>query len=745
MGRITARPLFGIGTALLAGLLLGPSVHGQGGGDPLPVTVGVQAGPTPNPARLNESVSATLTASVTPPGPIYGCNLQGPNWSWALAAVSYSADGTTWVTPPPDWYSASLSGNGASATLQASFTHAGSWQLTVSARVTYADDCGDSWMGIQSLPLPVIRVSPPGLSFVSAQSAICAGGKSTPIHQALITATESNPDGSPVVGAPLSFVTSDGTLDTSSAVTDSSGRATVTLTSSSRASNPDSQPPYVYTATVTAIPSGTLSPASTDVEFQPTAVQVYVAPVNIGSGETATFQASLTWGGTPVAQHTVNWRISRIWDPSGNLVYNGSGGPPPQYGTLQVTNGTTDANGDSLATFQAGGTAGTVECEAADQDVAKQPSGETPKAAKAVNAGEERATIVPDDNQRGVNGDLVPSNRARGEKHYVSPYVADLEAFVVLKATVDPGVNFADVFEWDGGLEVAGAADKRKVARSATGKTVVRVKRKTGGAVVDTMNVWIVWANFEDAVAVSTVDSGTTVGTPPGRARDTWRYPNKTVFRFVADIQPAQIITDADRPALDGPKTRPLGGPARFEPGADKRWDVSRRTRTKILNPAPTTIVRNDYWGYDEHEMGLTANAANFPGASVTIVDFPASDIEGNDDKSTGDEDNNPYSAAEGLPDNPGFRARVGQLASTDDPTSPFIRLAAGRQNETVEVRFQFGEFVRLQIGDSGAVGYKNWYRISYYYGWQKVIRYKRDATEMKDNGSEQLTGNDGW
>jgi hypothetical protein len=62
-----------------------------------------------------------------------------------------------------------------------------------------------------------------------------------------------------------------------------------------------------------------------------------------------------------------------------------------------------------------------------------------------------------------------------------------------------------------------------------------------------------------------------------------------------------------------------------------------------------------------------------------------------------------------------------------------------------VECRVQFGEFVRLQIGDSATQGYKNWYRISDFFASKTHIKYKKAAGGMIDNGSFQTLDNDGY
>jgi len=80
--------------------------------------------------------------------------------------------------------------------------------------------------------------------------------------------------------------------------------------------------------------------------------------------------------------------------------------------------------------------------------------------------------IVPDDDQPGKTGDVIPSNKgATGEKHYVSPKksaeIAD--DFVVLKAKGIDQALFEKVLEWEGGEAVPNEPLKRRVKRDATG------------------------------------------------------------------------------------------------------------------------------------------------------------------------------------------------------------------------------------------------------------------------------------
>jgi hypothetical protein len=738
----------GLLAAVAVWLAFGLSVSGQlgsgGGENNLTVTVSLDSGPSPLPPQLNEPVSASLSASVVTPDLTYPCTLGKPTWDWSLTSVQFSSDGVNWGDPASNSCSASVTGSGNKASFQATFSQSGYWLLAVTASVSFTDSCGGSWSGQGVLNLPVIQVPPAGLSLISAKSAICAGGISTDIHQTVLTASLSDSDGTPLYGAVINFVTSDGTLDSSSAVTDFYGEATVTLTSSSNASDPGATPPTVWTASVTATASEANNPASTKVEFQAAPVVLTLSPNNIDLEGTSNLLVNLTWNNLPVSGHTIGWQITNIWDLDGNLVYNGSGSPPSGYGTLTGNSTTTDSDGNCTATFTAGDTAGTIECTASDQSVTLQTSLENPRAAQQANAGGPTASIVPADGQLGTTGDLVPSNRNMGQRHYVSPQSAG--NFVLLRAQYANGINFANTFRWIGGEAIPGGpADQRRVSRAATGRTVVQIQRIAGGAIVDTLNVWIVWATITptntNAIAVVHGQVTPRVGAagPGTGVRSGWN--------FVAAIAPAAIFdTTADIPNLRGASTRPVPGATAVHivngntlaGGANTRWDISRRTRVRLLVP---TVNSNDF---DRTPAG--AIYTNLPNANRIAEDYPADDCVGNDDTHTGDERNDPYNAQAaggGFPNKP-----VGSICSIDPPTIPVLVDRAGANNDTVEVRVQFGEFVRLQIGDSGAAGYRNWYRISDFSNWRhhgRLIKAGGAGGTWNNNASVSDATNNGW
>lgn len=213
--------------------------------------------------------------------------------------------------------------------------------------------------------------------------------------------------------------------------------------------------------------------------------------------------------------------------------------------------------------------------------------------------------IEPDAGQTGTNGDMVPSNKgATGEKHYVSPK-KDAE-FVTFKAKFGSEFAFADALEWEGGEEVAGSPDKRKVSRAATGKTVLKIKRKSDGVEVARLNVWIVWATIsitQIPIASAAVSGGLRISGG---------------YDFEHSIAPATMFTDADRPDLSGANTsNPPGGNnscgQSLAGGADRKWDNSRQIRGKYLKPA----------GYPIHCL------------DNLNLSYPTNDVLGDDDAGT--------------------------------------------------------------------------------------------------------------
>ncbi len=343
--------------------------------------------------------------------------------------------------------------------------------------------------------------------------------------------------------------------------------------------------------------------------------------------------------------------------------------------------------------------------------------------------------IEPDTGQAGTNGDMVPSNKgATGEKHYVSPK-KDAE-FVTFKAKFGSEFAFGDALEWEGGEEVAGSPEKRKVSRAATGKTVLNIKRKNDGVEVARLNVWIVWADVQ-ASKVS--------GPSILYIQNNTRSRVTAVWDFEATVQPVSIFTTADDipdmtggnetrvPNWDKPHAfdgNPLGD-------ATYKWDLTRQWRERSLIPTLSTGDLN--WPPGGSMSGTLphSNLIQQTSPNTAANGYPADELEGNDD---GGNDDNPY-------------VTTGKLTESDSPTlSPAN--AAGTVGDTVESRIQFRVFVRAEIN-------KKWYPISDYSPWRLHGKLKKadeavddqdyngDGDKLDvlwiDNGSASDSTNNGW
>ena len=353
-----------------------------------------------------------------------------------------------------------------------------------------------------------------------------------------------------------------------------------------------------------------------------------------------------------------------------------------------------------------------------------------------------QAVIVPDDKQQGVTGDLVPSTKgAKGEKHYVSPKEA--KGFVVLKAVLTPPGGFAKNFEWEGGQEVKGKPDRRQVSRNAPGKTVVKIKRKGTNQVADLMNVWIVWATIQTTRIDNIVVAEAQVQPKVGKVQQgTYAV---SLWSFVATILPPSIIeVDKDVPNLQGKKTQSVPGADLkyiitgdpLKEGASHRWDMSRQIRIRFKDPA---IPTNDF-----SKVGGKV-FDGLPNKDKVVIEYPPPDSAiGNDDVTATDEDDDPYSNAEVIP---GTKTKLpkGKIGTLDQPILPSFIDKTGKNGDTLEMNVQFGEFVRLQIGDKSDKGYRNWYRISDFALWRHVARFKKAKGTWVDNGSVADKTNDDW
>jgi hypothetical protein len=193
--------------------------------------------------------------------------------------------------------------------------------------------------------------------------------------------------------------------------------------------------------------------------------------------------------------------------------------------------------------------------------------------------------------------------------------------------------------------------------------------------------------------------------------------PGATVS-FSATIFPNSILTDADRPQLDGAKdtdppngTHPISGTALAD-GADSHWDFSRKSRSRLINPDGIALATFVTPG----DPNLTRWFTNAPWG------YPARWEQGNDDSSTLDETNDPY---------------AGTMTSNDGPGT-VLSHTAGADGDTFETRFHLLEFVRLELA-------RAWWVISGMFPWRVHMRVRKAAGRWVDDGTDAAADNAGF
>ena len=142
-----------------------------------------------------------------------------------------------------------------------------------------------------------------------------------------------------------------------------------------------------------------------------------------------------------------------------------------------------------------------------------------------------------------------------------------------------------------------------RMSSSAPGKFPIQLK--WDGAVVRQSVVWVIFSR----ITITQRRNPSTPAAGAGLRRITAGIDHS--FK----IEPAEIITDADRPALDGPRTAAVPGAAQThlvtgntlaggagDPIASShKWDASRQIRAKVLNPqlipvAQLAVVGGHLW-----------------------------------------------------------------------------------------------------------------------------------------------------
>jgi len=304
----------------------------------------------------------------------------------------------------------------------------------------------------------------------------------------------------------------------------------------------------------------------------------------------------------------------------------------------------------------------------------------------------------------------IPSviDQGKPKEHLVT--VKGVPGQIALLATVSPDTEeVRNKITWTGMTQDGQNKLRATAPRDAAGKYPATVN--VSGATAHQLVNWVVWT--------------TTTGIPEDLEIDV--QPRETriqgVYTFIDAICPAAIITEADRPDLEGinmcdPPNVDAGETGVFNNGvslargANRRWDSSRQIRNKVINPNGILFI-------------------NMP-ISVTLAhpDYPLDETCGNDDKTTDDEDNNPY-------DQP----YLGIILGVDE-TFVVLNHELGALGDTCEFRFHFREFVRLQLGN-------RWYRISDWFLWKAHFRFvKQNQNSVPvwlDDGSFIGTDNEGF
>lgn len=333
----------------------------------------------------------------------------------------------------------------------------------------------------------------------------------------------------------------------------------------------------------------------------------------------------------------------------------------------------------------------------------------------------------------------IASNRpakAKPKDRFVSPKG---NGDAALQAVLDPADSCDDItWEADGATITSPAVgnDKctAKVSRGTSAKIPVRIK--SGGDTLWEGVVWIVWANLsitnqEDPEVEATARGKTHRKVLIQQALDM----RLETVNFEAEISPAEIITDDDRPVLDrgwrqgevpGGNQKHVGNGRRLSGGVNYPWDMSRQIRARVINPHLYT--KNDFGARDGTYYD------NQPAPDSTPVLYPEGDEDvalvnpiGNDDANPFFQENNPYRAT-----------GRGTLTDSDSPSRGMYD-SVGQDGHAIEQRLHFRQFARLKLDDT-------WYRISDPLLWKVHFKFvKVNGKWTKDNASEFATNNDGF
>jgi hypothetical protein len=291
--------------------------------------------------------------------------------------------------------------------------------------------------------------------------------------------------------------------------------------------------------------------------------------------------------------------------------------------------------------------------------------------------------------------------------HFVTPKGTGA---ITLTATISPDTQeIRDHIDWEGATkQYKNPLVATLSSRGTAGKTVVKIKYN--GHTIKEMRVWVVWATITSADVANVSLPNAPAGNPAGPG-----FQLTGGYDFTHTIQPSTMITDTDRPDFSGPNLHPAPGgnhPIYGFPlsgGANKKWDNSRQMRFKLLNP---------------NNIGVNDTAFHSFGFPSDVLNYPVSDVEGNDDAGVDGETNDPYSN--------------GGVLTGHDEVLVNVAHRGGMDGNTFEFRPHFLEFTRLEI--EGV-----WFRISDFYPWRFPHAFIRQNGAWVDNGSVKALNNSGF
>jgi outer membrane protein OmpA-like peptidoglycan-associated protein len=294
---------------------------------------------------------------------------------------------------------------------------------------------------------------------------------------------------------------------------------------------------------------------------------------------------------------------------------------------------------------------------------------------------------------------------------------------ILIEALISPNIpgNITGRLTWGpaaSAITVPGVGTDGRTARlssAAHGKFPIEVS--WDGTIVRRAVVWVIWSTGS---VTCTRQPRVDLTTHPGFFSLTAGIDHMFV------ILPRAILFDPDHPALEGPPTAAVPGAAirhiasnnLLAGGAARKWDVSRQVKVRILNPRLYPVA--DLPPFDP----LARMYNGQPVANRIAENYPANDTIGNDDSNPFDETNDPYTDCQ-------------RVTSTDDP-SILMPLTTGANGDTFEMRIQFREFLRVNLGPA-------WYRASDFSLWRFHPRFRRTAAGWTNDNSTFAQDNAGF